>query len=128
MPWSDALASFFAAVAYAHCIPQTESGTAAVVGPSSTLVTRLLSAAGQTSADAEHPTAAFAEQVLKNAAAELEASSMVWLARVADWQRGQLLGGDAGEQLVDFVLQWLTQQGVRNPPRLIGTVVPLRNA
>jgi tetratricopeptide (TPR) repeat protein len=127
MPWSDALASFFAAVAYAHCVAQGHSGsTTTPAAATSKLITRLLSAVCQTPAETEHPTAAFAEQMLQSAAAELDASSMVWLARVADWQRGQIAGGAAGEQLAESVLNWLAEQGVRNPPRLIGTVVPVK--
>ncbi len=62
---------------------------------------------------------------LAQAAEQLERTGQVLLARVADAQRGQLVGGEEGRSLTAAASAWLQDQGVRNPENFMRMLSPL---
>jgi len=49
---------------------------------------------------------------------------MLLYAAVAGRRRGQLLGGDAGRELVQNAETWMIGQGIRNPARWSAMYAP----
>jgi hypothetical protein len=42
------------------------------------------------------------------------------------WRRGELLGGDEGEKLLEEGRQYLSNQGVKNPAQMVTMLAPGR--
>ncbi len=65
-----------------------------------------------------------ARQRLGAAAKGFEAAEMLLLATVAKRRLGRLVGGEAGQALVQAADQWMTQQSIRNPDRWTAMLAP----
>ncbi len=57
---------------------------------------------------------------------ELSAADMALHAAVARRRHGELLGGEAGRELVTLSAEWMTGQGIQNPARMAAMLAPGR--
>ncbi len=65
-----------------------------------------------------------AEALLRQAASGLEAAHMALYAAAAQWQRGRLVGGDAGQAMVSAAEKWMGEQGIVNRARMAALLAP----
>jgi serine/threonine protein kinase len=65
-----------------------------------------------------------ASRQLRQAAQGFDAADMVGYAVAARRQLGRVLGGDEGARLVVEADQWMSDQGVKNPERLVQMIAP----
>lgn len=66
-----------------------------------------------------------AEDHLRAALSGFEAAEMALYAAAAGWRLGEVMGGDAGQELAAASETWLRGQGVRRPDRLVAMVAPV---
>ena len=86
---------------------------------SSPLVALLRAGVAATQGDAS-----LADAHLDEAARGLDAADMALYAAAARWQRGRLLGGDAGRAIVTAAEAWMGHQGIVNLPRMAAMLAP----
>jgi tetratricopeptide (TPR) repeat protein len=65
-----------------------------------------------------------AEGLLQHAAIGLDGAHMALYAAAARWQRGRLLGGDAGQAIVVAAERWMGEQGIVNRARMAAMLAP----
>jgi serine/threonine protein kinase len=65
-----------------------------------------------------------AQRLLRAARAELDAAGMALYAASARYREGELLGGDAGQELTEQASSWLANATVQNPARMIALLAP----
>jgi hypothetical protein len=65
-----------------------------------------------------------ADALLREAARGLEAADMALYAAAARWQRGRILGGEAGRALVTAAEAWMGEQGVVATSRMAAMLAP----
>ncbi|MBI4854749.1 MAG: protein kinase [Acidobacteria bacterium] len=53
-----------------------------------------------------------------------EVAEMALYAAVARYCRGLLMNNEQGKQLKDNALSWMTNQGIKNPPRMVALLAP----
>jgi hypothetical protein len=62
--------------------------------------------------------------LLSSAITSLDEAGMSLHAACARWQRGRLLGGEEGRQLVASSAAWMAERKVRRPERMAAMMVP----
>ncbi|APR84669.1 Serine/threonine-protein kinase PknA [Minicystis rosea] len=79
----------------------------------------LLAGAAAIQGDVDH-----AEALLRESVAGLERADMPLYAAAAKWQRGRLLGGDSGRELITTAEKWMAEQGIANKARMVAMLAP----
>ncbi len=62
--------------------------------------------------------------LLESAAAGFETVDMLLYAAAVRWQLGKLRGGERGHSLIQNAKAFMTDQGIRNPPRMVYAYAP----
>ena len=62
--------------------------------------------------------------LFSGAETEFAANDMALYAAAARWRRGEVIGGDEGQALIDSAANWIRGQNIKNPTRIVDMLSP----